>query len=741
MSSNVFMALLARDYLRAADLYFQKGQLRKASEMYERGGNLQQAARLAVELGDIDRAVACYVQAHEPRLAGELLAAHARHKDAIGHFEQAGAFWQAAESATALQQPARAARYFERAGAWAAAAANYEKANQLEDAARALGHEQRRLEELAKREPTQREEVRNVGLRRAELLNRLGRGGEAGELLVSLGLPARAAPLLERARSYTAAVRAYFAAGQMDAAARLLDRAPDVERELAAQIYARTGRSAEAADLLARQGRPAEAAEAYERAGDALQAAVQWEAAHEPDRAGEAYVRAGRFEDAGRCYSLAGNAAAAADAWARTGRHLEAAALFAKLGQHLKAAKHYLEGGDRAAASIALQQVSPGTPNFERATLLLVPLLLEDGLPEAAVHRLRMLPNDTGLTSTGTLDRVYWEARVLEALGRPRDAAASYEKLLALRRGHRDAEARLGALREARVQEDTTAATMAVPTQTGALAIGVVLAGRYEIIGELGRGGMSRVYRARDRELGEVVAIKTLLRRDDDERGDEERLLREVQICRRITHPNVVRVYDIGRFAGGIFVTMELIEGKRLDRLLKESGPLPLARARGILSEVAAGLREAHALDIVHRDLKPGNVMLTPGRLKILDFGIAHMAAHKDHRLTQTGEAMGSPMYMSPEQIQGLALDGRSDLYSLGVLAFTLLTGREPFGGPTPGALALQHLQTPAPDLRTLRPEAPAEWAAFVARLLAKRPDERYASAQEVLEAVATLPD
>jgi serine/threonine-protein kinase len=273
----------------------------------------------------------------------------------------------------------------------------------------------------------------------------------------------------------------------------------------------------------------------------------------------------------------------------------------------------------------------------------------------------------------------------------------------------------------------------------GTLAVGQVLAGRFQILAELGQGGMGRVYKAHDFELGELVAIKMLSSQPDDGSVDAERLLREVQICRKITHPNVVRVFDLGRFPGGIFLTMELLEGERLDHRLARQGPLPVALGQHFLCEIAAGLQEAHALGIVHRDLKPSNVFLTPLRLKILDFGIARQL-DSDNRLTQTGFAVGSPAYMSPEQLQGVPLDGRSDLYALGVLAFTLFAGREPFAGATAAALAVQHLQQPPPDLRRVRPDLPGGWPELVGKLLAKRAADRFQTAAETAEALAALP-
>jgi serine/threonine-protein kinase len=273
----------------------------------------------------------------------------------------------------------------------------------------------------------------------------------------------------------------------------------------------------------------------------------------------------------------------------------------------------------------------------------------------------------------------------------------------------------------------------------GTLAVGQVLASRFQIVAELGQGGMGRVYKARDFELGDMVAIKILSSAPDDGSVDAERLLREVQICRRITHPNVVRVFDLGRHEGAIFIIMELLEGQVLVDLIDPARRPPIARVKTILVEIASGLQEAHALGVVHRDLKPENVILTATRLKILDFGIARMTGF-DKRLTQVGFALGSPLYMSPEQIQGVALDNRSDLYSLGVLAFALLIGREPFDGANSTAIAIQHLQQPPPDLYSLRPGLPAGWGEVVKKLLAKRPEDRYQSSEEVIAALSPLP-
>jgi len=270
---------------------------------------------------------------------------------------------------------------------------------------------------------------------------------------------------------------------------------------------------------------------------------------------------------------------------------------------------------------------------------------------------------------------------------------------------------------------------------------GQMLNDRFEIRAEIGRGGMSRVYRAHDQLAGEVVAIKTLIAPSGNNE-DEERLRRELQICRKLVHPNVVRVYDIGRYPGGIFVHMELLEGPGLDQVILDSGgPMPPARVRKLLIEIASALSEAHRLHIVHRDLKPGNVILVGGRAKVLDFGIARMNDGTASNLTRTGEVIGSPMYMSPEQIQGLPLDGTCDLYALGVIAYTLLAGREPFRGDNTTAIVLQHLQEKPPEIRRFAKTLSDPWVAVLAKLLAKKPQQRYKTADELIAVLEQLPD
>ncbi|HEV8631291.1 MAG TPA: protein kinase [Thermoanaerobaculia bacterium] len=748
-----WLARLAGDPLRAGDLYYQQGRLARAADMYRRAKRFDQAARVRLEMGDRRAALALYLEGGDHQRAGELLAQDGDHKEAIGHFETARAWVPAAESSLALKQPERAARFFERGGVLDRAAACFEKAGELEEAIRLLERESRTLSGRLRLQgdDSLKERQRQVDARRATLLAKLGRGAEAAELLLVQGATARAAELLEKSGEAVRAVRTWVAAGQPERALPLLPQAEALPPEERAAIYRQCLRFAQAALLFVEAGRGAEAAECWEAAGDWEGAAPLWEDGGEMERAGEAYSRAERWREAARCFSAAGKLELAAEAFAHIPDDASAAACYLAAGRPLPAAKSFLAAGARAQAADALQQLPEDHPDFERATLLLVPLLIEDGLFEGALHRLQLLGQDPNATGSIAVERHYWEGRALEGEGRLAEAAQAYQRTVAMRRDHRDAAHRLADIRERQGRE--SGATPAVGLVTGRierlaasdgtpppeLRPGVTLAGRYRLLGELGRGGMGRVYKAEDQELGDTVALKTLLSSAAFDSSDQDRLLREVQICRRITHPNVVRVYDLGRFPGGLFVTMEYLEGRTLDQELRATGPLPLARVRELLAQLLAGLEEAHQLRVIHRDLKPSNVFLTAERAKILDFGIARQEG-PDAGLTMTGEVLGSPKYMSPEQIQGEELDGRSDLYSLGVLTYVMLAAREPFTGKSASAIALAQLREPPPDIRQFRADLPDAWQQLLSRLLEKERERRFAGATEAREAVLALP-
>ena len=276
----------------------------------------------------------------------------------------------------------------------------------------------------------------------------------------------------------------------------------------------------------------------------------------------------------------------------------------------------------------------------------------------------------------------------------------------------------------------------------GQLRPGAVFAGRYEVKEILGTGGMGVVYRALDRELQEPVAIKTL--RPEAMAGGTvalDRFKQEIRLARRIAHRNVVRTYDLGEVNGMYYLTMEYVEGTSLKQLIASRGRLPVAVTLTVGKQLCRALEVAHAEGIIHRDIKPHNMVVDPsGFLKVMDFGIARLANPPQGKgLTEAGLSIGTPDYMSPEQLSGADLDPRSDLYSAGVVLFECLTGRLPFEADTTWALVAKHLEEEPPNPRTLNADVPEALAIVILKAMAKDRERRFATASEMHDALARI--
>ncbi len=268
--------------------------------------------------------------------------------------------------------------------------------------------------------------------------------------------------------------------------------------------------------------------------------------------------------------------------------------------------------------------------------------------------------------------------------------------------------------------------------------------GEYELLDRLGTGGMGEVYRARHRRLKKLVALK-LIRQENHGSADAlARFRREMEAVGQLDHPHVVEAHDAGEQDGVVYLVLKLIDGVDLYRLVQERGPLPAAEACELIRQAALGLQYLHERGLVHRDIKPSNLMRAPaGTVKVLDLGLSRLhSATAAGELTATNTVMGTLDFIAPEQIDNAAgVDGRADLYSMGATLFYLLTGQAPFAHRQKRLAKIKaHGEETPPDVRSLRPELPEGVAALVARLLAKRPEERLASAQELADALAALP-
>ena len=261
------------------------------------------------------------------------------------------------------------------------------------------------------------------------------------------------------------------------------------------------------------------------------------------------------------------------------------------------------------------------------------------------------------------------------------------------------------------------------------------LLGPYQITASIGEGGMASVYKAYEGRKDRYVALKILPRHFAQSAQFAARFEQEAQVIAKLRHPNILPVYDTGADGGYTYIAMPLVEGGTLTRLLR-GRPFPPRQTLRVMSQIGGALDYAHSMGFIHRDVKPSNVMLdTEGNCLLMDFGLAKVVAGSN-QITRAGATLGTPSYMSPEQGRGEKVDGRSDLYALGVMLYEMATGRVPFDADTPIGVIFRHIQDPLPPPRTLNPAIPEPVARVIEKALAKRPDDRYQTAGDMVQAL-----
>lgn len=262
--------------------------------------------------------------------------------------------------------------------------------------------------------------------------------------------------------------------------------------------------------------------------------------------------------------------------------------------------------------------------------------------------------------------------------------------------------------------------------------------GRYEIKELIGEGAMAQVFKAYDPQIGRTLACKILKKERSLDEEYVMRFMREAKAAGSFVHPNIVTVYDVGRHEDRPYIIIELVDGTPLDEVLRDSGKLPMTQALSIGVQLAKALDYAHAEGVVHRDIKPSNILLLGDghTIKIADFGIAHIDEPDATRHTQAGTVLGTPQYMSPEQVMGTRVDGRSDLFSVGVILYQLFAGRRPFNADTMATLLYQITREEPPPLGEVAPDVPAGLQHIVGKLLSKQPERRFQTGNELAQAL-----
>ncbi|CAM9427634.1 unnamed protein product, partial [Discosporangium mesarthrocarpum] len=525
-----------------------------------------------------------------------------------------------------------------------------------------------------------------------------------------------------------------FLQGDLAQAANALER--DGQREVAALLLARfhqsQGRTEAAAEQLEAAGQPREAAQLRKEISDFDRAAALFEDAGELRSAAEMYDAAGAWDQAARAYASLEDWGAAARCFEAAGDCEGLVGALAGQGEILRAAALATESGDRARAIRLLQQVNPGDREFGRAGELLALAYEQEGHLDLAANQIErcleaLAPGEFApaleIHLAELLEDSGESARALEVLGSLRDRDPTYPRVAG----------KIEALRKKISAASRRESGAMFTPPAGATAF--VAEERYEILEEVGRGGMGLVYKARDRRLGRTVALKRMPESLRDHPTAVQLFLTEAQAAARMNHPNIVTLYDADQENGSFFITMELLEGLPLNAILKQRGPFGPRDTARLGLQVCAGLQYAHEAGIVHRDIKTSNLFITRDRaLKIMDFGLAKIL--EAVRLDGSTVIAGTPFYMAPEQASGNVADGRTDLYALGVTLFELSTGRLPF---KEGDVAAKHREAPRPDPAQGIPDYPEKLAILIQRLMSVEPAGRPANAGEVAEALTEI--
>ena len=527
-------------------------------------------------------------------------------------------------------------------------------------------------------------------------------------------------------RSCEAAVTSYLEGDDL-AAANALERAGqrNVAHLLRAETHRVKGEFESAAIHYEAAGRLLEAAEVHTEAGASERAAVLFERAGDPVRAAEMHQASGDLVRAARCFEEAGDLKQAVECYREAGAIPKLMEVLEKVGDHFEAGRLAYEREEKHRAVRNLQQVDPRHPEYTRACRIMAETFIEEDKVELAVQKA-----DEAITFASDDDvskeTFVWYGDLLERAGRTERALRVFQDLAEREPEDDDIRSRIHQLEEKYSKEQIQAAVGQGGAEPGAPA-GRDLK-RYELLSEIGRGGMGIVYKARDRRLGRIVALKRMPDNLKDHPRAVKLFLREARSAAALNHPNIVTVHDVDQEGGVYILTMELLKGAAFHNILKKRGRLSPADVSRLGIQIAQGLEYAHTRGIVHRDVKTANLFFTNDKVvKIMDFGLAKMLDELRRSATQI---TGTPYYMAPEQAAGGGgVDHRVDLYAFGVTLFELLTGELPF---TDGDILFQHKEAPPPDPREIQPSIPEPLAGLVLKLMSKAPADRGASAAEV---------
>lgn len=716
------LLMLLKRYKESATIFFQIGDLTRAAQMYSLDGNHEKAFEIYISLSLYHNAIEEYEKTGGTLKIDPVVLA--------GLYSKANDFKKASE-------------FYESAEHYREAALEIEKTGDVKNTARLHSLDRNPLK--ASEILLEHGEVESA----IDVLASSGRFKDAAIVAEQSGEHLSAAQYYEAVKNWQKAAEMYLDAGHYQNAAKLLlkfnDRKkafeiyknhPDVfdDPNILTEMYIEEGNFSKAAEICLSFSDKTKAAELYEKDEEFHKAAVLWEEMKSYTNAADAYLKANDPEKAAYYYEKSGNWNKAGECYLNLLKYHKAAECFNTAENYFQAAQIYYSLKNLDQTINMLQKIPKDHPEYKQAAFLLGKIFHKQKFYNLAKIKLNESISEKSV-NTENIEAYYILAACYSQLGEFAEAIKLYDLILSYDFSYRD----VLALRELALKEKTELKPVekhyeetTIIRDLLQLQEGDIISKRFKIEKELGSGGMGKVYKTFDSELEETVAIKILFTQFGEYEEEKKNLVNEIKIARKITHPNVIKVYDIGDWLGNKFFTMQYIDGVDLEQWFKANEKTDFKEKTVLFKKICEGLKAAHDIGVIHRDIKPRNILVgKDNNPMLLDFGIAE--AFSNYLRRTENKLIGSPDYMSPEQISNLRYDQRTDIYSLGCVMYEMFTGRKPYLSDDLTHLFMAKLDHDPRPPSALNKSIPDDLEKIILKAMQKNPKNRYITMAEMI--------
>lgn len=721
-------ALSQRNYTQAGDFFKLDGNYKAAVKAYVSGKNFSEAAKIYEGMGEFSKAEKLLAKEGSHKDLAEFHIRNNNIEKAVAIYSNNGMEYEAADLLERNKRLAEAAVLYEHQGFYEKAGILYGKTRGFDKAILMI---EKVIEQLkTSGGPLTKSKVLKYRNWIANFHIGAKRFNNAGAIFLEVEDKEKAAKCFIKGGQSMRAAEILVDLGKMEAAERLLGTVQDMRaRVMLAKIANMRGDYQRTLLLLQDANEPQLLAEAYENLGDLIRAAAEQEKTGDLKKAADLYMRGQDYARAAILFEQHGDYKNAAECYERQKKFGHAAKLYHMGRDRFKAGYCLYKYGRDQDALKQLQLVEDHDENITQAKSIMAEIFFKQGVFSVARQLLEEITSSLPLDDSSMLT-YYYLARCMEEENNLAVAKKYYERIVARKFDYADVTERLRRLQHIHAASTGKFPVMERPKKKATvnpfeLKTGEVIDDRFEIQHTIGKGGMGAIFKVRDLSLDRDIALKMLIHK----KADFEELKAELLIARDLTHPYIIKVFDVGQWMEVGYFTMEYVDGLPLKKWIHEHVNQSIDNKVKLVVKISQGLKAAHDMDVVHRDIKPQNIIIDAQmNPKVLDFGIARKVTQQSRSIS------GSPKYMAPEQIQNTGTDVRTDIYALGIIMFYMFTLREPFVAKTPQQVMHMHLHDPLPDPIELNPALPYWLCDIIRKCANKKPDLRFGDMGELID-------